>query len=81
MNAGDLSEPLKTPFGYHLVKLESKDAKGFDDVKAEVEQRLRPEAARKMIDDWIARVKVVKDPEYYTPVQPNDLTMTGPKKP
>jgi len=65
MNAGELSQPVKTQFGYHIIELESKEAKGFDDVKAELEQRVRPEAAKQAIDDMIAKTKVVKDPEYY----------------
>ena len=31
MNAGELSQPVKTPFGYHIIELESKEAKGFDE--------------------------------------------------
>ena len=81
MNAGDLSEPVKTPFGYHVVKLDSKEAKSFEDVKAELEQRLRPEASKKLMEEWIAKTKVVKDPEYYAPEQPNNVTMPPQKKP
>ena len=71
---------MKSPFGYHVIKLESKEAKSFDDVKAELEQRIRPEAVKKMVDDLIAKTKVVKDPEYYTPEQPNNLGTVETKK-
>jgi peptidyl-prolyl cis-trans isomerase C len=81
MNAGEIGDPVKTPFGYHIVKLDSKQAKSFDDLKAEIEQRLRPEAARKLIDEWIAKVKVIKDPEYFAPPTPNEVAAPGPKKP
>jgi peptidyl-prolyl cis-trans isomerase C len=83
MNAGSLSEPIKTPFGYHIVKMESKEFKTFDDLKPELEKRLRPEAANKVIEEWIANVKVVKDAEYFAPDQPASLSMPAPapKKP
>ena len=81
MNAGELSDPVKTPFGYHVIKLDAKEVKSMDDVKAELEQRLRPEATKKVIEEWIAKTKVVKDPEYYAPDQPGNIAMPAPKKP
>ena len=71
MNAGDLSQPVKSPFGYHLIKLESKEAKDFAELKPQLEQKYRAEAARKAIEELIAQTKVVKDPAYYAPPEPN----------
>jgi len=33
MQPGDLSEPVKTPFGYHVIKVEAKESKSFDEVR------------------------------------------------
>jgi peptidyl-prolyl cis-trans isomerase C len=80
MNPSEISEPVKSRFGYHVLKLESKEVKTWEEVKPELEQRLRPEASKKAIDDLIGKVKVVKDPEYYAPDTPKDLVPAEPKK-
>jgi hypothetical protein len=65
MEAGDLSQPVKTPIGFQIIKLESKEVTPFEKAKGEIETRYRPEAAKKLIDEMISRTKVVKDPDYY----------------
>lgn len=43
-NVGDVSAPVKTEFGYHIIKLTGKRdtvAKSFDERKAEIEKELR----------------------------------------
>jgi peptidyl-prolyl cis-trans isomerase D len=45
---GDVSEPVKTEFGYHLIKLtgiQQPDVEAFDQVRAEVEKRYRLQQA------------------------------------
>jgi peptidyl-prolyl cis-trans isomerase D len=47
-NEGDVSEPVKTEFGYHLIKLtgiQQPDVEAFDQVRAEVEKRYRLQQA------------------------------------
>jgi len=78
MNPGDLSEPVKTPFGYHIIKLESTQAKDFAELKPQLEQKYRTEAARKAVEDLIAKTKVVKDPEYYAPPAANNSESKKP---
>jgi peptidyl-prolyl cis-trans isomerase C len=73
LNPGELSQPVKTPFGYHVIRMESKEAPALEEMKAQLEQKYRPEAAKKAIDEMIAQRKVVKDPAYYAPVETNDV--------
>jgi len=66
LKPGELSEPVKTQFGYHLIKIESKEDWEFDQAKAELERRLKPEAAMKVMQDLEKKANVVLDPEFFT---------------
>jgi peptidyl-prolyl cis-trans isomerase C len=78
MTPGELSDPIKTPFGYHVIRLESNDGKDFGALKPILEQKYRAEMAKKAIDEMVAKTKVVKDKEYYAPPV---LSNIEPKKP
>jgi len=49
LDKGQVSEPIKTRLGFHLLKVEDKKAarvKPFEEVKAEIEQSLKEDGAR-----------------------------------
>ncbi len=48
---GKVSDPVKTPFGYHLIQVQEHISKTLEDAKPEIEAALRPELARKMMDE------------------------------
>jgi peptidyl-prolyl cis-trans isomerase D len=53
-NVGDVSEPVKTEFGYHLIKLtaiQQDESKPFAEVQAEVEKQYRREQAESQFYD------------------------------
>jgi parvulin-like peptidyl-prolyl isomerase len=62
---GALSEPVKSPFGYHLIKVESKESKSFEDVRPELERRMRPEQAQKTLEELQKKTQVVLDPDFF----------------
>lgn len=78
MNPGELSDPIKTPFGYHVIRLESNDGRDFAALKPILEQKYRAEMAKKAIDDMVAKVKVVKDKDYYAPIVINNVENKKP---
>jgi peptidyl-prolyl cis-trans isomerase C len=39
---GELSEPIKTQFGYHILKIKSRTTKPFEEAKAQIEKDLTP---------------------------------------
>ena len=53
MKAGDISEPITTQFGYHIIKLEEKTPLEFDAVKDQIKAELQQEKFR----DYIEKVK------------------------
>ena len=77
LKPGELSEPVKTQFGYHLIKVESHETKSFDEMKPDLEKRLRPELAQKAMQDLEKKAGPVLDPEFFgtnTPATPIPLT-------
>jgi peptidyl-prolyl cis-trans isomerase C len=62
---GGLSEPVKTQYGYHIVKLEErKPTKTFEELRPELEKILGNEAIRKFVEDLKAKTTVVIDPDF-----------------
>ncbi len=60
MEVGNISEPVKTQFGYHVIKLEDKKPETqqeFEEVKEEIEGRLRLSAQSKAYTEKIEALK------------------------
>jgi parvulin-like peptidyl-prolyl isomerase len=70
MKPGDLSDPVKSQFGYHLIKLESKEVKSFADARADLERQLTQAAVQKAVEDLVNKTHVSVDPAYFPP-KPN----------
>lgn len=61
MEVGDVSDPIQTQFGWHIIKLEDKrqkDAPAMDEVKAEIETQIRQVKAQEMIEEKTAEADV-----------------------
>jgi peptidyl-prolyl cis-trans isomerase C len=70
LKVGDLSEPVKSPFGYHLIKLEDRRTKPLSEVKATIAAKLKPELARQAMDNMRKSASVQIDDSYFGPPQP-----------
>ncbi len=48
---GQVSEPVKTAFGYHLIKVEDRRAKPVESVRAKIEETLKTSMAQKKVEE------------------------------
>jgi peptidyl-prolyl cis-trans isomerase C len=64
---GQISEPVKSQFGYHIIKVDSRQEKSFADVKPELEKKLPADMAQKEMEQLKNSTPVVMDPEYFGP--------------
>ncbi|HEX3877702.1 MAG TPA: peptidylprolyl isomerase [Bryobacteraceae bacterium] len=65
LKPGQISEPVKSQFGYHIIRLDSVDAKSFDDVKPDIEKKLRPQLATEAMEALQKNTKIVYNPEFF----------------
>ena len=87
MKPNELSDPVKSQFGYHIIFVVSHDTKPFEEVHAELENRIKPEETQKAVTKFIEDLQKanpgVLDPEFFPappPPAPPAPTLT-PKPP
>lgn len=62
---GQISEPIKTQFGYHLVKVEERKSKTFDQVKDDIAKQLKPQQAQQQVEDIKSHAGIVISDDYF----------------
>ncbi len=67
LKPGELSEPVRTQFGYHLIKLESKGVKSFEEARPSLESKLGPQRNQQALQDLVKKASVTLDPEFFPP--------------
>jgi parvulin-like peptidyl-prolyl isomerase len=68
LKTGDVSEPVKTQFGYHIIKVTNRTEaapQSFDEVREDIRRTLISEYVESLLDDLQNKAKIeIKDPEY-----------------
>jgi len=78
---GQVSEPVKSQFGYHIIKITSRNAKSFEDAKAQIEKELKPKLAKEALEQLKAHTPVALNEGYFGKEQssgPQTLPMPAP---
>jgi peptidyl-prolyl cis-trans isomerase C len=62
---GEVGQPVKTEFGYHLILVESHGNKAYADMKPEIESKVKPDQAQKSVDALVKKTSIVYDETYF----------------
>jgi hypothetical protein len=86
LKPGEVSQPVKTPAGYQLIKVDAHTIKTFEEVRPQIEKTLIPQVAQKTMQEMTK--SAFYDPEYFPPqpppmphVPPAPPTLAAPAKP
>jgi peptidyl-prolyl cis-trans isomerase C len=74
---GEITEPVKSPFGYHVIKVESHTTKPLAEVKAEIIAKLKPDMARQVVEALRKDAKVNIDDSFFGPATAAPTVIPG----
>lgn len=60
-----ISEPVKSQFGYHVIKVEERTSKTFEQAKPDLEKQLGPQLTREALDNIRKQAQVTIDDAYF----------------
>lgn len=62
---GEVSQPVKTQFGYHLIQVQERSVRPFAEVRTDLERRLATENAQKAMEGVKQKSRVFLDEGYF----------------
>jgi peptidyl-prolyl cis-trans isomerase C len=67
LKPGDISEPVRSAYGYHIIQVQSHSVKALADVKADILAQLKPNVARKETDALLSQIPYKIDDTFFGP--------------
>ena len=62
---GEVGEPVKSAFGYHIIQVQSHANKSMADAKADIEEKMKPEMAQKGLEALKKKTTITLDDTYF----------------
>jgi peptidyl-prolyl cis-trans isomerase C len=62
---GEVGQPVKSQFGWHLIQVQARTAKPFAEAKPEIDKQLQSESAQKAMAAFKSTGKTVLDETYF----------------
>ena len=66
----EVTEPVKSPFGYHLIVVESHVTKSLAEARPDIENKLKPQMARTEVENLRKGATVTMDDSFFGAAQP-----------
>jgi peptidyl-prolyl cis-trans isomerase C len=60
-----ISEPVKSQFGYHIIRVEERINKSFEEARPDIEKQMKPQMAREAMDGIKKQIPVTLDDSYF----------------
>jgi peptidyl-prolyl cis-trans isomerase C len=73
LKAGDISEPVKTQYGYHLIQVQERTVTPFEKVKPDLERDLKNEMATRTLRAMREKSNVKFNPDYFGMPKPSEI--------
>ncbi len=67
LKPGEVSAPVQSPFGYHIIQVQTHTTKSLDDVKQDILAQLKPNAARDAVAALTGKTKVDLSDSFFGP--------------
>jgi foldase protein PrsA len=61
----EVSQPVKTQFGYHVIQVQSRGMKTYDEAKPQIEAKMKPEMQKKAVEEAKKQVPVTISDDYF----------------